>query len=204
MLPLKYLLWRTWNLQTGKVKIIIKKTSWWQPLQRMIPALQSYPDFLLANIMSKKKLQWMALYWIMRQERLTWHIVTRILQKSLTLLTGRTTARKRKWTLWKKRKILIVYWKVQYLPFVPRMILQEQTEKLFWKRILWLKNWQRIKKANWLLQQIYRLVLSIISRKLPQRLDLQRQMKHRSLHLSTKVQKRKKYHTPLLLRMNRQ
>lgn len=28
----------------------------------------------------------------------------------------------------KKKKILIVYWKVQYLPFVPRMILQEQTE----------------------------------------------------------------------------
>ena len=36
----------------------------------------------------------------------------------------------------KKRKILIVYWKVRYLPSVSRMILQEQTEKLFWKRIL--------------------------------------------------------------------
>lgn len=29
----------------------------------------------------------------------------------------------------KKRKILIVYWKVRYLPFVPKRILQEQTEK---------------------------------------------------------------------------
>lgn len=29
----------------------------------------------------------------------------------------------------KKRKILIVYWKVQYLPFVPRMILQVLMER---------------------------------------------------------------------------
>lgn len=34
----------------------------------------------------------------------------------------------------KKRKILIVYWKVRYLPSVPRMILQEQTESNYESR----------------------------------------------------------------------
>ncbi len=36
---------------TEKVKIIIKKTSWWQPLQRTILVLQRYRDFRWVNTM---------------------------------------------------------------------------------------------------------------------------------------------------------
>ncbi len=96
-----------------------------------------------------------------------------------------------------------MYWKVRYLPSVPKEILGADG-KVILKADTVIEELATDKEGKLSFYgQIYRLALRIISKKHHRHLDLQQRMKYRSSRLSTRVQKRKKYLMPLLLRTSR-